>query len=246
MLRQSALRGVCSSPAEDLQRPMHTAEQPADAEGDHSGGVGLGLDRPAQPLFERRGSVTGGASGVRSRIPCLTVYILRGAGGLVGHSSNLRLRIADDTTDAFFRLAAEAPGGSGDPILIHCNCSCETVLGGNLARGWMFRSRVVRQAAERFRVWPRCFLRHQRIALVLLDTCEGASHGPRITSMANRHSDSYHPRDLAVRRVARLSVTGNEQQPIRRKLNLSQWNHGQKFQMRKMRGSARPSRCTDQ
>ena len=44
------------------------------------------------------------------------------------------------------------------------------------------------------------------VALVLLDTSEGASHGSRITSMANRHSDSDHPPDLAIRRAARLSV----------------------------------------
>ena len=43
--------------------------------------------------------------------------------------------------------------------------------------------------------------------------------------MANRHSDSYHPRDLAIRRAARLSVTSNAQQPLRRNLNLSQKNH---------------------
>ena len=47
------------------------------------------------------------------------------------------------------------------------------------------------------------------VALVLLDTSEGASHGSRITSMANRHSDSDHPPDLAIRRAARLSVTSN-------------------------------------
>ena len=103
----------------------------------------------------------------------------------------------------------------------------------------MFRSRLVRQAAERLRVRPRCFLRHQRIALVSLDTCEGASHGSRITSMANRHSDSYHPRDLVIRRAARISVTSNAQQPLQRNLNLSQKNHfGQKLQMWKMRRSA--------
>ena len=52
---------------------MHPAEQPADADGDYGGGVGLSLDSPAQSLFERRGSVTGGDSGVRSRVPRLTV-----------------------------------------------------------------------------------------------------------------------------------------------------------------------------
>jgi hypothetical protein len=45
------------------------------------------------------------------------------AGGLVGYSSNLRLRIARNTTDAFLHFAAEVSGGSCDPILIHCDRS---------------------------------------------------------------------------------------------------------------------------
>ena len=130
--------------------------------------------------------------------------------------------------------------------IIHCSCCCESVLGGNLARGWMFRSRVVRQAAERLRVRPRCFLRYQRIALVFLDTCEGASHGSRITSMANRHSDSYHPRDLAIRRPARLSVTKQCVTAAPEEPQPQPKNHlGQKLQMRQMRRSARPSRRAD-
>jgi hypothetical protein len=59
----------------------------------------------------------------------------------------------------------------------------------------LFRSRLAR--------WTGTF--QCPIALVLLDTSEGASHGSR----ANRHSDSYHPVVLAIRRAARLSVTSN-------------------------------------
>lgn len=92
------------------------------------------------------------------------------------------------------------PGGSCDPILIQCNCSCETMLVGNLAQGWIVPQSTSPVDRGTFQI---------PIALALLDTSEGASHGPRITSMANRHSDSYHTIDLAIRRAARLSVTSN-------------------------------------
>jgi hypothetical protein len=46
-------------------------------------------------------------------------------------------------------------------------------------------------------------------AFVFLETSEGGLHGSRITSMANRHSDSNHPSDLAIRRAARLTVINN-------------------------------------
>lgn len=45
------------------------------------------------------------------------------------------------------------------------------------------------------------------VTLSLLELAKELSHGSRITSVANRHPDSYHSSDLAVRRAARLSVT---------------------------------------
>jgi hypothetical protein len=88
------------------ERPVHPAEEPADAERGNRRCIGLGLDRGAEPLVEVRSRI---ARGVRG----LAVEVLRGPGRLVEFSPNLRFHVARDAAGAFFHLAAEVSGRAG-------------------------------------------------------------------------------------------------------------------------------------
>jgi hypothetical protein len=71
-----------------LQRPVHSAEQPAHAKCDSDGSVGLLLDHVAQRALKRA------ASRLRA-LPGLPVHVLSGIGNRFGHATRLFLGVAE-------------------------------------------------------------------------------------------------------------------------------------------------------
>jgi hypothetical protein len=95
-----------------LQRPMHPAEQPADAEGHGCRSVRLRFDRRSKPLLEASSSL---ASGVGS----LPVQVLGSPTHLIDLALNLSFGIADQLAGTFFDFATDIPSCAGYAVLIH-------------------------------------------------------------------------------------------------------------------------------
>jgi hypothetical protein len=66
---------------------VHSAEQPADANRDHSGRIGRGLNSTPEPLFQRRSRIADSVGGVRRGVAGLPVQVLRRSCRLVCDSS---------------------------------------------------------------------------------------------------------------------------------------------------------------
>jgi hypothetical protein len=112
MIGTATPRGGRAAMAGRSERPVHSAEQPPDPKRYDRHSIGLGLDRPAQPLVE-------GRSGVARSICCLAVEVLGSARRLVELSPYLCSGVPCQATYAFLDFAADVSGCAGYAVFIH-------------------------------------------------------------------------------------------------------------------------------
>jgi hypothetical protein len=115
---------------------VHPSEQPADANCNYRGRVGLGLDIATQPFFERGSSITGGAGRIGRAVSGLAVKVLRGAGGLIYNPFGSGFCVARDATETFLYFAADISGGPSYSIFVHGHYSWLQHLKAQLGGLW--------------------------------------------------------------------------------------------------------------
>ena len=94
------------------ERPVHSAEQPADPERYYRHRIGLGFDSPAKPLVKSGGGVARGVSR-------LAVEVLGSPCRLVELSLYLRSGVPRQAAYTLFDLAADVSGCAGYSVFIH-------------------------------------------------------------------------------------------------------------------------------
>ena len=104
-----------------LERPVHSAEQPADPQRNYCHRVGLGLDSVSKPLVKS-------GSRVARRVRCLAVEVLGSARRLVEPSLNLRFWIASQPAHTLFDLTADVSSRARYAVFIH-SCGPPIVAG---------------------------------------------------------------------------------------------------------------------
>jgi hypothetical protein len=94
------------------ERPVHSAEQPADPKRHYRRRIGLGFDGPAKPLVK-------GSSGVARGVGSLPVEVLGSSRRLVELSLYLRSGVACQAAHSLFDLAAGVSGCPRYAVFIH-------------------------------------------------------------------------------------------------------------------------------
>ena len=94
------------------ERPVHSAEQPADPKRYYRHRIGLGFDGPAKPFVK-------GSSGVARGVGSLAVEVLGGSRRLVELSLYLRSGVACQPSHALFDFAADVSGCARYAVFIH-------------------------------------------------------------------------------------------------------------------------------
>src|SRR6476661_8815287 len=96
----ASARAGLAAMANRSERPVHSAEQPADPKRYYRHRIGLGFDGPAKPLVK-------GSSGVARGVGSLAVEVLGSPRRLVELSLYLRSGVPRQTTYTLFDLAAD-------------------------------------------------------------------------------------------------------------------------------------------
>ena len=99
-----------------LERTVHSAQQPANSQGNERCRVRLGFDRFAQPRVQGRRRVSRCIRG-------LAIQILGLAANLIGDTFRLGFCISGHPTNAFLYFPAEITCRSFEPVFIHGNLS---------------------------------------------------------------------------------------------------------------------------
>jgi hypothetical protein len=111
--RHARLGPQAGYPEDDaLERPVHSAEQPADPKRYYRRRIGLGFDGPAKPLVK-------GSSGVARGVGSLAVEVLGSPRRLIELSLYLRSGVACQASHALFDLAADVSGCARYAVFIH-------------------------------------------------------------------------------------------------------------------------------
>ncbi len=95
-----------------LERPVRSAEKPAQSQRDDGGGVRLRFDGVAKPCVESSRSLSGHVSG-------LAVQILSCPCGLIHYAFGSGLGVTRDFAKPFLNFPAKRSGGPFNSIFIH-------------------------------------------------------------------------------------------------------------------------------
>src|SRR5579864_9551264 len=133
---------------------MRPAEEPADAESDGGGGVGPGLDRVAQDVFDGYGSRADAFGRFARRILGLAVEPLGASLRLVQNPLHFPFGIACHAAEAFLDFSADLPGSSRDSMLVHDVFSSMGITSTRSGNFGSVRRRFLRKRRGGGRIWP--------------------------------------------------------------------------------------------
>ena len=100
------------------ERPVHSAEQPADPKRSDRHRIGLGFDGVSKPLVKS-------GSGVARGVCCLAIEVLGSARRLVELSLNLGFGVASQAAYTLFDLTADVSSRARYAVIIH---SCDPLI----------------------------------------------------------------------------------------------------------------------